>query len=381
MHRYLITGGAGFIGSNVADHYLSSGYSVTILDDFSRPGSERNLAWLRSRHGDACEVIRADIRVASPALSKAAANADVVFHLAAQVAVTTSVTDPRHDFEVNALGTFNVLEAARLARSTPTVIYSSTNKVYGKLADLGIIESNGRYTYATAKEGIAETRPLDPYSPYGCSKCAGDQYVLDYARIYGLKTIVFRQSCIYGPRQFGMEDQGWLAWFSIRAVQQKPVTIYGDGKQVRDILFVEDLIAGYEAALNGRPLTIYGDGLQVRDILFVEDLVEAMLLAHANFHLLSGLAFNFGGGPDNSTSLVELLYVIGDLTGERPRATLEPWRTADQRYYVSDTRKFHDATGWRPQIGVRAGVAALMEWLVADRAARPMVAAAGRVAS
>jgi CDP-paratose 2-epimerase len=332
MHRYLITGGAGFIGSNVADHYLSSGYSVTILDDFSRPGSERNLAWLRSRHGDACEVIRADIRVASPALSKAAANADVVFHLAAQVAVTTSVTDPRHDFEVNALGTFNVLEAARLARSTPTVIYSSTNKVYGKLADLGIIESNGRYTYATAKEGIAETRPLDPYSPYGCSKCAGDQYVLDYARIYGLKTIVFRQSCIYGPRQFGMEDQGWLAWFSIRAVQQKPVTIYGDGKQVRDILFVEDLIAGYEAALNHIDIT-------------------------------AGRAYNIGGGPANTLSLLELVAMLNRKFGRKMECSIEDWRPGDQPVFISDISKARADFGWTPKVGVEEGVDRLMEWI------------------
>src|ERR1051326_9094464 len=173
-------------------------------------------------------------------LLDSARNSDLIFHLAAQVAVTTSVTDPRHDFEVNALGTFNVLEAARKAGSNPTVIYSSTNKVYGKLADLGIFEDNGRYAFQDAPCGIAETRPLDPYSPYGCSKCAGDQYVLDYARIYGLKTVVFRQSCIYVPRQFGREDQGWLASFSIRALQHKPVTIYGDGKQVRDALYVED---------------------------------------------------------------------------------------------------------------------------------------------
>ena len=336
MHRYLITGGAGFIGSNVADHYLSTGHEVTILDDFSRPGSERNLAWLKSRHGDAFEVIRTDVRLASPALSKAASNADVVFHLAAQVAVTTSVTDPRHDFEVNALGTFNVLEAARLSRSKPMVLYSSTNKVYGKLAGLGIIESNGRYTYEMAKNGIAETQPLDPYSPYGCSKCAGDQYALDYARIYGLKTVVFRQSCIYGPRQFGMEDQGWLAWFSIRAAQEKPVTIYGDGKQVRDILFVEDLIAAYHSALNHIDVT-------------------------------AGRAYNIGGGPANTLSLLELVAMLNRKYGRNLECSMEDWRPGDQPVFVSDIGKAKADFGWSPKVGVEQGVDRLMEWIKANQ--------------
>jgi len=336
MHRYLITGGAGFIGSNVADIYLSTGHEVTILDDFSRPGSERNLAWLRSRHGEAFEVVRADIRLSSPALSKAAANADVVFHLAAQVAVTTSVTDPRHDFEVNALGTFNVLEAARLSRSKPLVLYSSTNKVYGKLADLGIIESNGRYTYETAKDGIAETQPLDPYSPYGCSKCTGDQYALDYARIYGVKTVVFRQSCIYGPRQFGMEDQGWLAWFSIRAAQKRPVTIYGDGKQVRDILFVEDLIAAYDAALRHIDVT-------------------------------AGKAYNIGGGTANTLSLLELVAMLNQKFGRKLECTMEDWRPGDQPVFISNIAKAKADFGWSPQVNVDHGVDRLIEWIKANQ--------------
>src|SRR5215475_14354395 len=269
MNYYLITGGAGFIGSNLADYYLSRGNPVTILDDFSRPGSERNLAWLRQRHGGRLQVVRADVAQAGSGLTDAVRSADVVFHLAAQVAVTTSVADPEHDFRVNAWGTFNVLEAARRSPSKPVVVYSSTNKVYGKLADLGIVERGGRYAYESVEGGVGEDRALDPYSPYGCSKCAGDQYALDYARIYGLKTIVFRQSCIYGPRQFGMEDQGWLAWFAIRASEGAPVTIYGDGKQVRDALFVGDLIRAYDSAV-------------------------------ARIETTAGKAYNVGGGCENT---------------------------------------------------------------------------------
>src|SRR5215831_19078985 len=294
-----ITGGAGFIGSNVADYYLSRGVAVTILDNFSRPGSERNLAWLESRHRDGLKVIRADIRDSSGVLNKAIEASAVVFHLAGQVAVTTSVTNPREDFDINALGTFNILEAARQAATKPIVVYSSTNKVYGKLADLGIVERDGRYAYANVTGGIGEDRPLDPYSPYGCSKCAGDQYVLDYGRIYGLKTVVFRQSCIYGPRQFGMEDQGWLAWFAIRALQQKPVTIYGDGKQVRDALWVGDLIEAYDAALRKLDVT-------------------------------SGKAYNIGGGPENTLSLLELVELLNRHFQRKLKCGFEDWRRGDQ---------------------------------------------------
>jgi CDP-paratose 2-epimerase len=335
MQHYIITGGAGFIGSILADLYLSKGNRVTILDNFSRPGSERNLAWLEARHRSRLKVVRADIRTADPQITETIGSADVVFHLAAQVAVTTSVTDPRHDFEVNALGTFNVLEAARKSPSKPTLLYSSTNKVYGKMADLGIVEQNGRYAYQSAAEGIDEDRPLDPYSPYGCSKCTGDQYVLDYARIYGMKTIVFRQSCIYGPRQFGMEDQGWLAWFSIRAQQRKPVSIFGDGKQVRDVLFVEDLIAAYNAAIGAIEKT-------------------------------SGKAYNIGGGARNTLSLLELV----DILNRRFECTLdckfEDWRPGDQPVFVSNIARAKADFGWQPLVGVEQGVARLAEWIKAN---------------
>jgi len=332
MRHYVITGGAGFIGSNLADHYLSNGEQVTILDNFSRAGSEQNLAWLKSRHGSRVKVVCADIRTLSRELQQAVDGADVVFHLAAQVAVTTSVTDPRHDFEVNALGTFNVLEAVRMASSHPVVVYSSTNKVYGKLADLGIVERNGRYAYESVTGGIGEDRPLDPYSPYGCSKCAGDQYVLDYGRIYGLKTLVFRQSCIYGPRQFGMEDQGWLAWFAIRALEQKPVSIYGDGKQVRDVLYVGDLIAAYDAAI-----------LQI--------------------DRTAGRAYNVGGGPENTLSLLELVAMLNRNFGRDLECSFEDWRPGDQPVFVSDISRARADFGWMPQVGVEQGVERLIAWI------------------
>lgn len=334
---YLITGGAGFIGSNVADHFLGVSSQVTILDNFSRHGSEQNLEWLRRRHGSALRVIRADIRDSGPVLDSAIDGADVVFHFAGQVAVTTSVTDPRHDFDVNALGTFNVLEAARRARSQPVVVYSSTNKVYGKMADLGMLERNGRYEYESLCGAIPESRPLDPYSPYGCSKCAGDQYVLDYARIYGMRTLVFRQSCIYGPRQFGMEDQGWLAWFCIRAAERRPVTIYGDGKQVRDVLHVRDLIAAYGAALNRMDVT-------------------------------SGRAYNVGGGPQNTLSLLELIEILNRKFGRKLECSFQEWRPGDQPVFISDISRATRDFGWRPKIGVEEGIGHLIEWISEDRA-------------
>jgi CDP-paratose 2-epimerase len=275
-----------------------------------------------------------------------------VYHFAAQVAVTTSLVDPFLDFEVNARGTLNLLEAVRACEDPPSVLFTSTNKVYGDLEDVGLQKSSTRYEpsdRALRRDGISEARCLEFHSPYGCSKGVAEQYVLDYARTFGLRTVVFRMSCIYGPHQFGTEDQGWVAHFLI-------------------------------AAMNGVPLTIYGDGLQVRDILFVEDLAEAMLLAQANVDLLAGEAFNIGGGPGNTTSLVELLDLMGELRRERPLAKVEPWRPADQRYYVSDTRKFERATGWRPKTGVREGVERLHEWLL-DTRGSGRAATAGQVAS
>jgi CDP-paratose 2-epimerase len=332
--RVVIFGGAGFIGSNVADHYLSEGRRVLVFDNVSRAGVERNLRWLKSRHGERLGVEVADIRD-EKAVRRAVRNAEEVFHFAAQVAVTTSLEGPVHDFEVNARGTLNVLEALRAMDEPAPLLFTSTNKVYGGLPGLELVQDGRRYgprDETTCAHGLSERCPLDFESPYGCSKGAADQYVLDYGRSFGLRTAVFRMSCIYGPRQFGTEDQGWVAHFLIRALQGQPITLYGDGKQVRDILFVEDL-------------------------------VRAFRLAQANIDKLRGQAFNIGGGPERTVSLLELLELIAQRTGRTPEVRFEDWRTGDQRYYVSDTRKFQQATGWAPQVGVEQGVTRLHTWL------------------
>jgi CDP-paratose 2-epimerase len=329
----VITGGSGFIGTNLADKIASSGRRVRLLDNLSRPGVEENLRWLRETHGDRVAIEIADVR--DPlAVRRVVAGAGAVFHFAAQVAVTTSLDDPVHDFDVNARGTLNVLEAVRAQDNPPPVFFTSTNKVYGGMEDVELRLRGQRYEPADdtlRARGFGEDRRLDFHSPYGCSKGAADQYVLDYARSYGLKTVVFRMSCIYGPHQFGTEDQGWVAHFLLRA-------------------------------LDGRPITLYGDGMQVRDVLYVEDLVRAFLLAEENVDRLAGHAFNMGGGTANTVSLLELIDLIGNLHGQRPRVFFEGWRTGDQRYYVSNTRKFEEATGWRPRASVREGVGNLYNW-------------------
>jgi CDP-paratose 2-epimerase len=338
----LITGGAGFVGCNVADRLLRSGRDVVVLDNLSRAGVERNLAWLRATHGDRVRAVVADIRDRD-AVGEAVRDASAVFHFAAQVAVTTSLVDPVEDFEINARGTLNVLEALRARRDPPPLLFTSTNKVYGDLADVAMARDGRRYgpvDQTVAAYGVGESRPLDFHSPYGCSKGTADQYVLDYARSFGLRAVVFRMSCIYGPHQFGTEDQGWVAHFLIRAIE-------------------------------GKPIVLYGDGMQVRDILFVEDLAEAMLRAMQHADALSGRAFNIGGGPTNTTSLLELVERIGTLRGEAPTVNFDAWRTGDQRYYVSDVRAFAAATGWTPRTGVAEGVERLHEWLVESRAAAP----------
>jgi CDP-paratose 2-epimerase len=334
----LITGGAGFIGCNLADRLLRDGRRVIVFDNLSRNGVTRNLRWLREKHGDAVEAVIADVRDAE-AVQRAVARAGQVFHFAAQVAVTTSLDDPVHDFTVNGRGTVNVLEAIRRSTHRPPLVFTSTNKVYGGLDDVALTDTGARYApsdAALAAHGVSEQRPLDFHSPYGCSKGTADQYVRDYARSFGLQTVVFRMSCIYGPHQFGTEDQGWVAHFLIRA-------------------------------LDGEPIVLYGDGKQVRDILFVEDLVNAFVLAQRNMRRISGQAFNIGGGAPNTTSLLELLDLIGELHGEKPDVVLRGWRTGDQRYYVSNTARFGGATGWSPRVGVRDGVRRLYEWLVESR--------------
>jgi len=332
--RAMITGGAGFIGSNTADRLLREGHEVIIVDDLSRPGSEKNLKWLHDSHG-AFDFHQVDVRHFGE-LKKTLASTgdlDVVFHFAAQVAVTTSVLDPRTDFEINALGTLNLLEALRTLEIRPVALFASTNKVYGALSQLRVLEDADCYRYADLPSGVPEDIGLDFYSPYGCSKGAADQYMHDYHRIYGLPTIVFRNSCIYGPRQFGIEDQGWLAWFAIAASLGKPISIYGDGKQVRDVLFVEDLI-------------------------------DAMLLAIEHRAATQGQVYNIGGGPENSISVwKEFGPMLEGYLGRKIPVTYHDWRPGDQRIYVSDISKAHRDFGWQPQTDVREGIRRLVRWV------------------
>jgi CDP-paratose 2-epimerase len=341
----LITGGAGFIGANLAHRLLLAGESVRILDNLSRPSVNLNLEWLRERHNGKVEVRVGDVRDPA-AVTEAVRGVDGVFHLAAQVAVTTSLVEPAHDFEVNARGTLNVLEAIRTAARPPYLFLTSTNKVYGSLADVELDRVEMRYQPKAAEirdHGISEQRPLDFYSPYGCSKGTADQYVLDFGRTYGIPAVVFRMSCIYGPRQFGTEDQGWLAHFFIRAMR-------------------------------GHRLSIFGDGLQVRDVLFVDDLVDAFLAARAA--RVVGRAFNIGGGAHNALSLLELLDVMDKTYGYKPEISFLPGRVGDQRYYVSDIRRFTQATGWRPRTRVGEGISRLHAWLK-GRATRSNTAISG----
>ena len=334
----MITGGAGFIGTNLASRLLSEGKRVMIYDSLFRDGVEENLQWLQKKYGDKLIIQISDIRE-KRILDQCVRNASEIFHFSAQVAVTTSLTNPLHDFQVNLQGTFNLLEAIRRSPHQPPLLFTSTNKVYGNLNDVEMIPNETRY-HPSDKEiennGINEGRSLDFHSPYGCSKGAADQYILDYARSYGLKTAVFRMSCIYGPHQFGTEDQGWVAHFLISALEENPVTIYGNGKQVRDILFVEDL-------------------------------VDAFVLARKNIDSIAGEVFNIGGGPENTVSLIEILDMIKDKAGKEMDISFEDWRTGDQIYYVSNTTKFKKATGWKPKHSVDEGVQALLEWLCETR--------------
>jgi CDP-paratose 2-epimerase len=329
----LITGGAGFIGTNLAHRLASDGIPVLIFDNLSRAGVEENLEWLADVHGKTIDVEIADVRNAA-AVRRAVRHARQVFHFAAQVAVTHSLDDPLKDFETNVRGTLNVLEAIRHSTRRPPLVFTSTNKVYGALADVPLSCSE-RYEPVDAtyrRYGIGEDRSLDFHSPYGCSKGAADQYVLDFARTFKIPAAVFRMSCIYGLHQHGTEDQGWVAHFVLRAVEEEPIVLYGNGRQVRDILFADDL-------------------------------VEAFLCAQRDIDRISGRAFNIGGGPEHTVSLLELIDLLGTLsTGTRPSISFGDWRLGDQKYYVSDTRRFRTATGWAPAVDVRHGVSRLLDW-------------------
>jgi CDP-paratose 2-epimerase len=338
--KALITGGAGFIGSNLAHRLIGRSDEVTVFDNLSRPRTESNLEWLRESHGrESFRFVQADLRDFA-ALTESARGADVVYHLAGQTAVTTSVSDPRADFFDNALGTFNALEATRAARDAgadPVFLYSSTNKVYGGMEDVIIEERGARYVYRDFPNGMDESCPLDFHSPYGCSKGTGDQYTRDYARIFGLRTVVLRQSSIYGYRQFGVEDQGWIAWLVIAAVSGNPITIFGDGKQVRDVLFIEDLLDLYDAALE-------------------------------KIHIAAGQVYNIGGGPDHTISVwTEFGPILERLLGQPVPVRHADWRPGDQRVYISNINKAGRDLGWLPTVGVEEGIERLFNWVTANR--------------
>ena len=351
----LVTGGAGFIGSNIADRLLGQGRRVRVYDSIARPGVQANLDWL-GRHGDRLEVIRADVRDGER-LAQAAQGVAAVFHMAAQVAVTTSLVDPVEDFDVNVRATVALLEAVRAQCATTgarvPVIFASTNKVYGDLADMEFARQGDRYVpqdAALREHGVGEARPLDFHTPYGCSKGAADQYVLDWARSYDLPTCVMRMSCVYGPRQMGTEDQGWVAHFLIRALEGKAITLYGDGRQVRDILQVGDVVDAYLAALE-----------RIEDV--------------------KGRAFNLGGGPANAVSLRELLDFIGAEIGRPVRVAYSDWRQGDQRFFVADMREAERALGLKPRTPWREGVAGLADWLAEHRSLERHALKPARVAA
>ena len=337
QRRVLITGGAGFIGSNLANHFIKKGEDVLVFDNFYRKGVHHNVHWLREEHGAGFQLIEGDVRD-YPAVAKAVHDSDIICHVAGQTAVTTSVDAPREDFEINALGTLNILEAARTAGGDPVILYTSTNKVYGRMADIPVVEEDTRYMYTLNTHGIGESQPLDFHSPYGCSKGTADQYVHDYARIYGLKTIVFRMGSIYGPHQFGLEDQAWIAYFVIAAAKGWPITIYGDGKQVRDLLFIGDLLRAFELAIERIDMT-------------------------------AGEIYNIGGGLNNTISIwIEFAPLLSRLLGKQVQAEVfRGWRPGDQNVYFSDIRKASRDFGWRPETSIESGVYQLVKWVLENQ--------------
>jgi CDP-paratose 2-epimerase len=341
---YLVTGGAGFIGCNLVDRLLRDGHDVALLDDLSRPGSRLNVDWLVERHGgDRMKLLEIDVREPEP-VRLAVAEADVVFHLAAQTAVTTSIVDPRADLDINVYGTVNVLEAARSCRVSPVVVYASTNKVYGDLEDQGIVEEPARYVLPDLPHGIPEDTALGFTSPYACSKGAADQYVLAYAETYGIPAVSFRQSCIYGPRQMGMEDQGWAAWLILAGAFGRAATIFGDGKQVRDLLYIDDLVDAYFAAVD-------------------------------NISQARGRAYNIGGGPEFAVSIWhEFSALLRDLGYQTPNVEFASARQGDQRVYISDTRRTAADLGWKPTTPPAEGIGRMAEWIVtAESTLRPLL--------
>lgn len=333
MKKVLIAGCAGFIGGHLTKYFLAAGNTVIGIDNLTRKGSEENLKWLKEIGGNNLIFCKEDIRnwAGIESIFKKHADFDLIIHEAAQVAVTTSVVNPREDFEINIGGTFNLLEATRRYSPKAFFEFASTNKVYGKMDELAVIERNGRYEYESLARGVTEKHQLDFYSPYGCSKGAADQYVHDYSRIYGLKTVVLRQSCIYGTRQFGVEDQGWVAWFAIASILERPITIYGDGKQGRDILWIDDLVDVY-----------------------------AKLFENAD--KVAGQIYNVGGGAENVLSILELVDYLKKQKIMTKDPSFSDWRPGDQKIFVCDTDKLCNAIGWMPKVSPQQGVDILFQW-------------------
>lgn len=341
--RILITGGAGFIGTNLAARLCEDGARVRVLDDLSRPGSGRNLTWLFDRSGGQVELLRGDVRDRS-AVARALEGAEEVVHLAARTAVTASLTDPVSDFQVNAMGTLHLLEALRAREVRPPLIFTSTHEVYGALDDVPLSVNGRRYRptdHHLRLRGLSELRPLDFCSPHGCSKGTADQYVLDYARTYHLPAAVLRLGSVYGPHQLGTGEQGWVTHFLLRALEGDLITVHGDGRQVRDLLHVDDVVEAFSAALS-------------------------------RFDRVAGKAFNVGGGPTNTVSPLELLSLIESVSGRRAEVRVGGWRPADPRYFVSDIQRFHEATGWSPRVDVPTGVRRLHQWLSSERVTGPL---------
>ena len=334
--KVIITGGCGFIGTNVVLFHLRKKHKVVIIDNLSRRGTEVNLALLR-RYAN-LKFYKVDIRDKEKISKVFSQNkdADIVYHLAAQVAVTISVLNPYEDFEINVLGTLNVLEAARKYLPKTFFIFSSTNKVYGGMENIKIVEKNGKYFALDYPNGIDEDFNLDFHSPYGCSKGAADQYVRDYSRIYGLDTVVFRQSCIYGPNQFGIEDQGWVAYFCIQALLDKEITIYGDGKQVRDVLYIDDLI-------------------------------DAFWLSYKNRKKVKGEIFNIGGGPENQVGILEFIKYLEKKLSKPIKYKFSNWRPGDQKYFVSNNSKLYEYLKWKPKVTMYDGVNRLLDWIIKNK--------------
>jgi CDP-paratose 2-epimerase len=338
--KILITGGAGFVGSNLADYFLKKGCDVIIFDNLSRKNVEKNLDWLKKNHKKGLAFVKGDIRDFS-SLKNACKDVDAIFHTAAQVAVTTSVERPREDFEINALGTFNVLEAARQIGTDPLIAYTSTNKVYGNNVNkISLVKKETRYEFEPSefKNGVTEDFPTDAneHTPYGCSKYTGDLYMRDFHDVFGLKTVVFRMSCIYGPLQHGTTDQGWLSHFIISGIFNKPVVIYGDGCQIRDVLYVTDLARLFELALK-------------------------------NIKKVSGKVYNVGGGMSNTISLLELIHFLKERLSLELKCSFSKWRPADQKAYYTNTNKAKKDLSWSPNVNKEEGIMKTHEWILGNK--------------